>query len=188
VTQQPRSAAPHGADSGADHGTRLDVYLPSVGAPEAALGDRTARATDDERGGVATILLVEDDGLIRSLAEQILVGRGFRVLSAEGGSEALELASAETSPIDLLLTDIVMPGTSGVDLGQRLLRQHPSMKILYMSGYSDSLVFRYGLFRDRSSLLRKPFSAEDLERKVRELLDGGAGSPPKADDEGAEPG
>jgi len=166
------------AESGGDVGTRLDVFLPSIEAP-ASVVERPG----DEPEGVATILLVEDDGLIRSLAEQILIGRGFRVLSAEGASEALELASAEKAPIDLLLTDIVMPGTSGVDLGQRLLRQHPSMKILYMSGYSDSLVFRYGLFRDRSSLLRKPFSAEELERKVRELLEGGGGPSPAAGEE-----
>lgn len=170
------------ADAGDDRGTRLDVYLPSIEAPEEKAPGEVSEGIRE----APTILLVEDDELIRSLAEQILVGRGFRVLAADGASAALELAGAEKEPIDLLLTDIVMPGTSGVDLGQRLLRQHPSMKILYMSGYSESLVFRYGLFRDRSSLLRKPFSADDLERRVRELL-GPAEGPSGIASEGSGP-
>jgi YesN/AraC family two-component response regulator len=83
-------------------------------------------------------------------------------------------------PIDLLLTDIVMPGSSGSDLAQRLLRQHPEMRVLYMSGYSDSLIFRYGMLEDRSAFLQKPFSADVLERKVSELLAGDRGRPPLA--------
>jgi DNA-binding NtrC family response regulator len=116
------------------------------------------------------VLLVEDEDLIRSLAEQILVECGYRVLPAANASEATAIAERSDERIDLLLTDIVMPGSSGSDLAHRLLRQHPEMKVLYMSGYSDSLIFRYGMLQDRAAFLQKPFSAEVLERKVRELI------------------
>ena len=116
------------------------------------------------------MLLVEDEDLIRALAEQILVDRGYRVLPAANASEAIEVVSRESEPIDLLLTDVVMPGSSGGDLAQRLLRRHPEMKVLYMSGYSDSLMLRYGVLQERSAFLQKPFSADVLERKVRDLL------------------
>jgi len=149
------------AESRAGEGNVFDLYLP-VAPPESA---------DDERGErPARVLLVEDEDLIRALAEQILVDRGYRVLPAANASEALEVVSRESEPIDLLLTDVVMPGSSGGDLAQRLLRHHPEMKVLYMSGYSDSLILRYGVLQERSAFLQKPFSAEGLERKVRDLL------------------
>jgi signal transduction histidine kinase len=159
-----------GADRRGEGGTVFDLYLPA----EAALAEAREVTLPIRIGAVApagaTILLVEDEDLIRSLAEQILVERGYRILAASNASEAIELAAGSETPIELLLTDIVMPGASGSDLAQRLLRSYPEMRVLYMSGYSDSLIFRYGVLQERSAFLQKPFSAEILESKVRELL------------------
>jgi CheY-like chemotaxis protein len=162
-------------DSGAaarDGGTVFDLYLPAetvavereVTMP-IRVGETAAAASP-----AATILLVEDEDLIRSLAEQILVERGYRILAASNASEALDLAATAGGEIELLLTDIVMPGASGSDLAQRLLKSYPRLRVLYMSGYSDSLIFRYGVLQERSAFLQKPFSPDILERKVRELL------------------
>lgn len=150
-------------------GSTYEILLPLVGgevdAPRAPLPVDAATAPVGP-----TVLLVEDEDLIRHLAEQILVEAGYRVLSASNASEAVERAEGANERIDLLLTDVVMPGVSGTDLAHRLLRHHPEMRILYMSGYSDSLIFRYGVLQERASFLRKPFSAEALERRVGELL------------------
>ncbi len=150
------------ADAHEPEGVVFDLYLPVMAAGESAALPGDARP--------ARILLVEDEDLIRALAEQILVDRGYVVLAAPNPSEALEVAARESAPIDLLLTDVVMPGSSGGDLAQRLLRQYPAMKVLYMSGYSDNLAFRFGLPQEGAAFLPKPFSADVLERKVRDLL------------------
>jgi signal transduction histidine kinase len=165
------------AESSRGAGTTIRLYLPEVSA-EAAAGAAAAplpgpAAAGRRREGAPTVLLVEDEDLIRSLAEQILDDAGYRVLPASNASEAIEIAERNDERIELLLTDVVMPGSSGSDLAQRLLRQHPEMKVLYMSGYSDSLIFRYGVLQERSAFLQKPFSPEGLERKVRELLASG---------------
>jgi CheY-like chemotaxis protein len=161
------------ADSHPGQGTVFHVYFPQaspshVGAVPALAGGAGGAAVRPER---ETILLVEDEDLIRNLAQQILADRGYRVLPAANASEALELSGRHADRIDLLLTDIVMPGTSGSDLAQRLLRDFPKLPVLYMSGYSDSLIFRAGVLQERAAFLQKPFSADVLERKIRELLD-----------------
>lgn len=160
-----------------DEGTLYEILLPTAAdepAVEAASGALAAAS-----GGPPTVLLVEDEDLIRDLAEQILAEAGYRVFAAADASEAMALAEQVATPIDLLLTDVVMPGVSGADLAHRLLRQHPEMRILYMSGYSDSLIFRYGVLQERAAFLRKPFSAEVLEQRVAELLgQGGSAAPP----------
>jgi len=149
-------------------GNSCEILLPlAIGAGEAAASSEPP----NEPTGRRTVLLVEDEDLIRHLAEQILVDAGYRVLTAANASEALEIVAQASAPIDLLLTDVVMPGVSGADLAHRLLRQHPEMRILYMSGYSDSLIFRYGVLQERAAFLRKPFSAEILERRVAELIE-----------------
>ncbi|MCM2269930.1 MAG: response regulator, partial [Thermoanaerobaculia bacterium] len=153
-----------------DTGTVCELLLPAVRAEPAAAG--SPRAARSPGAGAATVLLVEDEDLIRNLAEQILLEAGYRVLSAANASEAIEIAGRSDEQIDLLLTDVVMPGVSGTDLAHRLLRHHPEMRILYMSGYSDSLIFRYGVLEERAAFLRKPFSAEALERRIAELLAG----------------
>ncbi|MCB1009114.1 MAG: PAS domain S-box protein [Acidobacteria bacterium] len=159
------------ADSHPGQGTVFHVYLPR--AESAAPAGPELEAAAPDAGPVReTILLVEDEDMIRSLAEQILVDRGYRVYAASNANEAIEIAGRLRDELDLLLTDIVMPGTSGSDLAQRLLRDRPNLHVLYMSGYSDSLIFRYGMLQENSAFLQKPFSADVLERRVRELLDG----------------
>ena len=158
-------------ESRAESGTVFDLYLPAEPREEKAAGPVAALSADPgPEPGQATILLVEDEDLIRSLAEQILVERGYRILPASNATEAIDLATKAGARIDLLLTDIVMPGASGSDLAQRLQRFFPELRVLFMSGYSDSLIFRYGVLQERAAFLQKPFSAEVLERKVRELL------------------
>jgi len=152
----------------ADAGTSYEVVLPLAAGRVAA---RPASGEIRLAGPRApTVLLVEDEDLIRNLAEQILGDAGYRVLPAANGNEAMAIADGLAERIDLLLTDVVMPGVSGTDLAHRLLRRHPEMRILYMSGYSDSLIFRYGVLQERAAFLRKPFSPQLLERRVAELL------------------
>jgi PAS domain S-box-containing protein len=158
------------ADAAESAGRRFVLYLPV--ARTAQPGGAAATVALPAPRGRGTVLLVEDEDLIRSLAAQILTELGYDVLAAANASEALEIAAARKERIDLLLTDVVMPGASGNELAQSLLRQHPEMRVLYMSGYSDNLVFRLGVLHERAAFLQKPFSAEVLERKVEELLAG----------------
>jgi DNA-binding response OmpR family regulator len=106
------------------------------------------------------------------LAQLFLKENGYRVLSAADGSEAQRLAAQFAGPIDLLVTDVVMPGINGRVLAERLAPNHPAMKVLYMSGYTDSFIAGHGVLEEGTHLLHKPITEETLMRKVRELLDG----------------
>ena len=116
----------------------------------------------------ATILLVEDEPGVRRLVRRMLVERGYRVFEAACAEDALVLYGQQ--PIDLVLTDIVMPGMSGIDLAGQLLAQRPGLKILYMSGYSEQSVFEHSVPAHSVPVLKKPFLAETLDGKLRELL------------------
>jgi two-component system, cell cycle sensor histidine kinase and response regulator CckA len=119
--------------------------------------------------------LVEDDTPIRTLVRTALEARGFTVLEAPEGTEALVLATKHRGPIHLLLTDLVMPGISGKTLAQRLAVMHPEAEVLYMSGYTDDAVIRNGGPEAGTAFLQKPFSPDTVARKVREVLDAGQG-------------
>jgi PAS domain S-box-containing protein len=164
------------ADSHPGQGSVFHVYLPQVEAPgrrRPPSGEiRIAAVTAPSAARPELVLLVEDEELIRSLAEQILADRGYRVIPASNASEALEIVSRLDREPDLLVTDVVMPGLSGLDLAQRLQRRSPRLRILFMSGYADSPLLRAGLAQGGAAFLQKPFSADALERRVRELLDG----------------
>jgi DNA-binding response OmpR family regulator len=116
---------------------------------------------------------VEDAQPLRKLAQTFLEAAGFRVLPAESGEEALEVAARCGVTFDLLLTDVVMPGMNGRLLAEELLPRHPGMKVLYMSGYTDSFIAGHGVLDAGTHLLHKPFTEEVLIRKAREVLDGG---------------
>ena len=148
-------------------GTCFKIYLPEVaGAPEATM--EPVGAT----GGSETILLVEDDDRLRGLTRMILETRGgYKVLESSGGKEALRVEGELTEPIHLLLTDVVMPGMSGRELGEKLTALRPEMKVLYMSGYTDDTVVRHGVLEAEMAFIQKPFSPQSLLRKVREFLD-----------------
>jgi len=158
-------------DSAPGKGTSFQIYLPQhVGQ---LVVDAPITDSREKLRGSETILLVEDADPLRKLAQTFLEGGGFRVLSAENGEKALELATRFGGKFDLLLTDVVMPGMNGRVLAEQLFSRQPGMKVLYMSGYTDSFIAGHGVLDPNTHLLHKPFTEEVLIRKVREVLDGG---------------
>ena len=118
-----------------------------------------------------TILLVEDEAVVRDLVRQILQGIGYTVLEAASGEEALRRCRQHHGRLHLLLADIVLSGISGPEVAKHLAPSHPEMQILYMSGYAQDTLARYGALEGHSLYLQKPFTAEGLASMVRELLD-----------------
>ena len=149
-------------------GTTFRMYLPRVDAPLAVApaSQRPAAAA-----GSGTILLVEDERLVRVLARKVLEQAGYRVLVAEGGAQALELARGHSGVIDLVLTDVVMPEMSGREVVRRLLQERPAVRVLYMSGYSDEAVAQHGVLDAGTSFIAKPFTPATLATKIREVLE-----------------
>jgi DNA-binding response OmpR family regulator len=121
-------------------------------------------------GGSETVLVVEDEEAVRSLIRHVLERHGYRVLEAPDGEAAQSLFARDPAAIALLVTDIVMPRMSGVDLARRLVEQRPGLRILYLSGYTENSVASHGLPRG-TAFLGKPFSPAELARRVREVLD-----------------
>lgn len=158
-----------------DKGATLTIYFPQAGHSRPEPG-RTARAegVSARSGRRETILLVEDESGVRKLVRQMLVERGYRVLEADGGAQALELSGQCTGPLDLVLADLVMPRMSGPEVAAQLLKARPGLKILYMTGYSEEALLEHGLPSQEVPLLRKPFVADVLERTLRQLLDSSA--------------
>jgi len=122
--------------------------------------------------GAETVLVAEDDQDVRHSMVQVLKTFGYQTLVAQDGPEALLVDERHDGPIHLLLTDVVMPGASGHQLGRQLSLERPDLKVLYMSGYTDNAIVHHGVLDPDATLLEKPFSAEGLARKVREVLDG----------------
>ena len=151
------------------HGATFKVYLPQVEAPVEA----TVRPPEPGRtlGGTETVLLAEDDELLRPLARGLLEKLGYTVLDAGTAAAALALAHAHGGPIHLLLTDVVMPGESGRQLARRLGEVRPDMRVLYTSGYSDDAIVHHGMLEPGLNYLQKPFTPATLARSVREVLD-----------------
>ena len=155
-------------------GTTIKLYLPEVSAAAAftTAGEPGAGARESARGS-ETILLVEDEEAVRSLTSRILERQGYRVLSAQHGRDALEIATREEGRIDLVLTDIVMPGINGRGLVERLAGIRPHIKSLYMSGYTDDDIIRRGFVEPSKAFLQKPFTSDALIQIVRKVLDEG---------------
>ncbi|MGH7163128.1 MAG: ATP-binding protein, partial [Planctomycetota bacterium] len=157
-----------GAESEPGKGSTFSVYLPIVIAPATTIVRPAARPASR---GHETILLVEDEAGVRALVTQILRGGGYTVLDASEGGEALLICERHRTLIDLMVTDVIMPRMSGRELAERLAPLRPAMKTLYLSGHTDDVVLREGLLKDRMDFLHKPFTADDLLAKVREVLD-----------------
>jgi len=156
-------------DTAPGRGSAFHIYLPRVAeAPEPA---GSARAVVAPAPGRETVLLAEDEQLVRLLARKILEQAGYTVLVAAGGAEALQLATQHAGPIDLLVTDVVMPEMSGRELVHRLAEQRPQTRVLYMSGYADEAIERHGVLDPGTAFIQKPFTPAGLARKVREVLD-----------------
>ena len=120
---------------------------------------------------MATILVIEDEDGVREMLKTALDRDGFRVLAAAGGNEALNLCESAVEPIDLLLTDIVMPGTSGTDLAGYLAVRYPEMRVVRMSGFTEAMLGESGLRRDDSLFLQKPFSREQMLTTIHQALE-----------------
>jgi len=150
-------------------GSRFKVYLPEIDEPVSAPA-RAAPSTETFRG-TETVLLVEDAEALRKLAFTLLEQNGYHVLSAGSGLEALKMVEGMRDRVDLLLTDVIMPGINGRTLAERLAPLQSGLKVLYMSGYTDSAIADHGVLDEGTNLLHKPFSEEALIQKVREVLD-----------------
>lgn len=156
-------------DSTPGQGTTFDIYLPRHSGEPAIEETKTDGA--ERLRGSENVLLVEDAGPLRKLAQTFLEAAGFRVWSAGCGEEALEVAARSGVNFDLLLTDVVMPGMNGRVLAEQLSPRQPGMGVLYMSGYTDSFIAGHGVLEPETYLVHKPFTEEQLIRKAREVLD-----------------
>ncbi len=150
-------------------GATFKIYLPRVDEPAQPL-EPLATATTSLRG-TETVLLVEDEVTVRAVAREMLERQGYTVLEATGAEAAMALAEAHRGPIHLLLTDVVMPGSSGRALADRLTALRPELRVLFMSGYTDEAVVRHGILERGVAYLQKPFAPEGLARRVREVID-----------------
>jgi CheY-like chemotaxis protein len=148
-------------------GSTFKVYLPRVDAPVEKSGVSSGESTPE--GGTETILLVEDEDSLRTLTRTLLEQGGYTVLEANGGNEAMEIARQHGEPIDLLLTDMVMPGMGGTEVARTLVLIHPESKVMFMSGYTSFT--RRGMLDPDAILLQKPFTRDALLSKLRKMLD-----------------
>ncbi len=162
-------------DSEPGQGTTFQIYLPRVDEP--VTPQPRPEWTFELTRGSETILLVEDEPNVRELAAEMLNRQGYRVLTAADGAEALKVADELAGPLDLLVTDVIMPRLNGPELAGRLKESRPDLKILYVSGYADEMIARFGILEHGVSLLPKPFSAMLLARKVRQVLEASANKP-----------
>jgi two-component system cell cycle sensor histidine kinase/response regulator CckA len=150
-------------------GATFSVYFPRTDG--FALAQSAEKDFASPLSGTETILLVEDEPAVRDLVERVLNSRGYQVLSAGHGGDALQLAQGRKGEIDLVLTDIVMPAMSGRELVDAIRSTRPGVRVLYMSGYTDDEIVRRGLHDPNMSFIQKPFTAENLALQVRKILD-----------------
>jgi diguanylate cyclase (GGDEF)-like protein/PAS domain S-box-containing protein len=150
-------------------GTEVTILLPRVHEAADAPVTRTALPASDHRGS-ETILLVEDEKSVRDLAIRILERRGYHVLAAADGGEAIQMAQGEQQHIDLLLTDVIMPGLNGQDVAERVRTLRPDIRVLFMSGYNEDAVLRHGVLAAGAAFIEKPFSPSMLLERVRRIL------------------
>jgi PAS domain S-box-containing protein len=153
------------------HGTTFQIYLPRTADLEEAI--RPANPAPKPPAGAETILLVEDEPSLRGMVRDTLSEHGYVVLEAEDGNAALELSERHAGAIHLLLTDVVMPRLGGRELAQRLIQQRPHLRVLYISGYSETIIAGQVLRDQRADLLQKPFAIDDLVQRVGKLLAAG---------------
>jgi len=118
-----------------------------------------------------TVLVVEDQADVRELTARVLRRRGYVVIEAASGEQAIAIAAAHAAPIDLLLTDVVMPGLSGRQVAEQLTASRPGLRVLFMSGYTDDVIAQRGVLEEGTAFLSKPFTPDALGAKVREVLD-----------------
>ncbi len=158
-------------ESDVGQGSTFRIYLPAVQDEPVV---HVAQSEPELPRGSETILLVEDEVLVRSLVSKFLNGHGYRVLSAARGSEALQLASEHGARIDLLLSDVILPNMNGRQIYEKLTETMPDLRVLFMSGYTENIIAPHGVLEAGFYFVQKPFSLKELARKVREALGNGA--------------
>src|SRR6266481_2653368 len=158
-------------DSQPHRGTTFRTYFPRVDGREDAAAAQDSLALPRADRGQETILLVEDENNLRRLARQYLETQGYKILEAEDGAAALQIVAGHKGPIDLLLTDVVMPGMNGRELALHITAERSAIRVLYMSGYTENAIGHNGMLYAGINLLQKPFSLPALKDKVREVLD-----------------
>jgi PAS domain S-box-containing protein len=156
-------------DSEVGRGTRFQVFLPRVEEPVSEVVER--KTSPPIHPGDETVLLVEDEPEVRSLVQRILKTQGYTVVTAANPDEALAVAREFKGPIQLMVTDVVMPGMSGLQLAERLNPTRPDMKVLFVSGYTNDAIGHQGVLDPGTAFLQKPFTPNTLARKVREVLE-----------------
>ena len=156
------------AESQTRVGTTFYVYLPRVEESLAELGPVATQ--DSEKGGCETVLLVEDEESVRELVQVTLTSRGYNVLEAENGEAGLRIAQEHKEKIDILVTDVVMPGIGGRELAKKVLALRPTTCVLYLSGYTEDALVTQGPLAPGTAFLQKPFTLQNLAKKVREVL------------------
>jgi two-component system cell cycle sensor histidine kinase/response regulator CckA len=166
IVQQSRGCIWVSSEPG--RGSTFKVYLPRTDAT--AELERSPAAPSTQRG-TETVLLVEDEESVRSVAQRMLERNGYRVIVARDSEDALRLSDELGDQIDVLLTDVVMPRMSGAALASRLLARWPTIKVLYVSGYTDGTVMEHGVLEHGVPFLQKPFTSEQLAHKLRSVLD-----------------
>jgi len=157
------------AESELGLGSTFRIYLPRVEETVDAVAP-PAKTAPVSAEGSETILLVEDEESVRQLVREVLQSKGYKVLEADRGDTALRVAAAHAGRIDLLISDIVLPGMAGQELGKQLLANNPVTKVLYLSGYTEEAVVHQGMLDAGAAFLQKPFMLQALARKVRDVL------------------
>lgn len=156
-------------DSMPQKGTTFNIYLPLT--LERKPREMPVVEVDQSARGHETVLLVEDEEMVRGMTRTLLQKSGYRVLEARDGHDAVHVADSHNGAIHLLVTDVVMPGMNGRDLQQKLAQRRPEMRVLFMSGYTDSALLRHGVLDAELTILLKPFQPEVFLSTVREVLD-----------------
>jgi CheY-like chemotaxis protein len=157
-----------------EKGTTVKIYLPFAG--ERTTWPEVPGMVAPSLSGQETILVVEDEPLVRQMTAQVLRTQGYNVLVAENGSEALSMANNLSSPIELIITDVVMPQMSGRQLAESLRVSRPGIKVLYMSGYTENAIVKHGVLEEGIAFIAKPFTPNVLLKRVRVELDKPPGS------------
>ncbi len=151
-------------------GTTIKVYLPAAEGPVEVLPRNSAESAARVIRG-ETLLLIEDETLVRELAHEILAGQGYHVLDANSGEEAMRICEAHPEPIQLVVTDVIMPGMNGREVYERMAQLRPGLKVLYMSGYTQSAIVHRGVLESGTAFVQKPFTIPAFLERVREVLD-----------------
>ncbi len=165
-----RSGGSVGVHSEIGHGTSFKVYFPRADVADLVVEAPAPAPAAPPRVGTQTVLVVEDEAGLRALTRRLLQRQGYTILVAADADEARRLFEDHPS-IDVLLTDVVMPGASGPDLTRQLVEQRPGLKVIYMSGYTEEAIVRHGVLQPGIAFLHKPFTSKTLGDKIREVLE-----------------